>query len=58
MLFDLLISGGHVIDAAAGINGPSDVAIIGDRVAAVDRSMLSRARRERSMQPAGWSRPA
>ena len=33
--YDVVISGGHVIDPAQGIDGPRDVAISGDRIAAV-----------------------
>src|SRR5437870_8195145 len=33
--YDLLLKGGHVIDPANGIDGPADVAISGDRIAAV-----------------------
>ena len=34
-MYDLLIRNGHLIDPAAGINGPRDIAIHGGRVAAV-----------------------
>ncbi len=33
--FDLVIRGGHVIDPAAGIDGPRDLAVAGGRIAAV-----------------------
>lgn len=33
--FDLLLQGGHVIDPHNGIDGPMDVAVTGDRIAAV-----------------------
>jgi dihydroorotase len=39
MLYDLLIAGGHVVDPANGLDGPADVAIRGDRIAAVARSI-------------------
>ena len=34
-MYDLLIRNGHLIDPAAGINDPRDIAIHGGRVAAV-----------------------
>jgi dihydroorotase len=34
-IYDLILKGGHVIDPANGIDGPMDVAVSGDRVAAV-----------------------
>ncbi len=34
-LYDLLISGGHVLDPSQGLDGPADVALSGGRVAAV-----------------------
>ncbi len=39
MRFDLVIRGGTLIDPAAGINGPRDVGIVGDRVAAVEADL-------------------
>ena len=36
MQFDLLIKGGEVVDDAPGLSGRRDVAVIGDRIAAVD----------------------
>lgn len=39
MQFDLLLSGGHLIDPANNIDGPHDVAITGGKVAAVDASI-------------------
>jgi dihydroorotase len=36
MRFDLLIRGGEVLDPGAGLQGRLDVAITGDRVAAVE----------------------
>ena len=39
MAYDLLIKGGTLIDPAQGINGPMDVAISGDKVAAVADSI-------------------
>ena len=39
--FDIVISGGHVICPASGINGVMDVAIRGDRIAAVQKDILS-----------------
>lgn len=36
MLYDLLIKGGTLVDPAAGIHAPKDVAFAGDRVAAVE----------------------
>ncbi len=39
--FDIVISGGHVICPASGINGVMDGAIRGDRIAAVQKDILS-----------------
>lgn len=39
MRFDLLITGGDVIDPAAGLEGQLDVAITGTRIAAVNRAI-------------------
>jgi dihydroorotase len=39
MQFDLLIKGGEVVDDAAGLSGARDVAVIKDRIAAVDRDI-------------------
>ena len=39
--FDIVISGGHVICPASGINGVMDVAIRGGRIAAVQKDILS-----------------
>jgi dihydroorotase len=36
MRYDTLVKGGHLLDPAAGRNGPFDVALAGGRVAAVD----------------------
>jgi len=38
----LLIAGGRVIDPASGIDGPRDVLIRGDRIAAVERGLLKK----------------
>jgi dihydroorotase len=38
-MFDLLVKGGEVVDAAAGYEGRLDVAIKRDRIAAVDREI-------------------
>ena len=38
--FDIVISGGHVICPASGINGVMDVAIRGDRIATVQKDIL------------------
>ncbi|MCB0121969.1 MAG: hypothetical protein KDE58_06980, partial [Caldilineaceae bacterium] len=35
-LYDLLLKHGHVIDPKNHIDGPMDVAVAGDRIAAVD----------------------
>jgi dihydroorotase len=43
MQFDLLIKGGELVDDAAGLSGTRDVAIIKDRVAAVDRDIPANA---------------
>jgi dihydroorotase len=43
MRFDLLIKGGHVLDAAAGRDGRMDVAIVRDRIAAVAPSIPAEA---------------
>lgn len=39
MRFDLLIKGGELVDPGAGREGPLDVAVVRDRVAAVDRDI-------------------
>ena len=39
MHYELLLKGGHVIDPAAGVNGPRDVAFASGRVAAVASSI-------------------
>jgi dihydroorotase len=39
MRFDLLIKGGDVVDPGAGLSGRLDVAIVGDRIAAVERDI-------------------
>ncbi len=44
-MFDLLISGGTVVDPGAGYGGRLDVAIQGDRIAAVDRAIPASAAR-------------
>ena len=43
--FDLLIRGGEVVDPGGGHEGRLDVAIAGDRIAAVDRDIPPRPRR-------------
>src|SRR4051812_42913026 len=43
MRFDLLIKGGEVVDDAAGLSGRRDVAVNGDRIAAVDRDIPAEA---------------
>ena len=44
--YDLLLKGGHVIDPAASINEPRDVAVAGDKIAAVEKEIAAdRARR-------------
>ena len=37
--FDLLLKGGHVIDPAEGVDGPMDVAILGDAIAEVSEDI-------------------
>ncbi|MCB0097719.1 MAG: hypothetical protein KDE46_18435, partial [Caldilineaceae bacterium] len=37
--YDILLKNGHVIDPKNNIDGPMDVAITGDRVAAVERDI-------------------
>jgi dihydroorotase len=39
MQFDLLIKGGDVVDPGGGYSGQLDVAIEGNRIAAVDRNI-------------------
>jgi dihydroorotase len=41
--FDLIIKGGHVVDPSAGLSGLRDVAIIGDRIAAIDEAIPAEA---------------
>jgi hypothetical protein len=43
MRFDLLIRGGEVVDPGGGRGGRLDVAINGDRIAAVDRAIPAEA---------------
>lgn len=40
-MYDLIIKGGHVIDPANDIDEDMDVAVVGDRIAAVDRDIPS-----------------
>jgi len=40
-MYDLIIKGGHVIDPANDIDDDMDVAVVGDRIAAVDRDIPS-----------------
>ncbi len=47
MRYDLLLEGGRLIDPAAGIDGPRDVAFAAGRVAAVDVDIPAEAARER-----------
>ncbi|MCL4854487.1 MAG: hypothetical protein KJZ78_24260, partial [Bryobacteraceae bacterium] len=45
-IYDLLLKNGHVIDPANGRNGRFDIAITGDRIAAIGNSLpASHARR-------------
>jgi dihydroorotase len=46
MRFDLLLTGGHVIDPAAGVDGRRDVAFASGRVAAVDVAIPRASARE------------
>lgn len=46
MRFDLLLTGGHVIDPAAGVDGCRDVAFASGRVAAVDEAIPHASARE------------
>ena len=39
--YDLLLKNGYVIDPANNIDGPMDVALTGDRIAAVEPSIPS-----------------
>ena len=39
MDIDVLLKGGHVIDPKNGIDEPRDVAVRGDKIAAVDRDL-------------------
>lgn len=36
MQFDVLLKGGRVVDPASGLDAPRDVAVLGDRIAAID----------------------
>jgi dihydroorotase len=45
MRFDLLLKGGHLIDPAAGVDAPRDVAFASGRVAAVDAAIPAEAAR-------------
>jgi dihydroorotase len=44
--FDILLTGGHVICPASGVNGVMDIAITGGRIAAVQPSILPSAAKE------------
>ena len=50
--YDLLITGGDVLDPAAGINGKFDVAIAGGRIAAIEPS-IDPARADRTIDASG-----
>ena len=39
MQWDILIKGGTVVDPGQGLHGPSDVAVSGDKIAAVDTNL-------------------
>lgn len=43
-MYDVLLHGGMVVDAGQGLEGPADVAIIGDRIAAVGPELSNNAR--------------
>lgn len=45
MHFDLLIKGGEVVDPGAGLEGYLDIAITGNRIAAIDRAIPAQAAR-------------
>jgi len=45
-IFDIVLKGGRVIDPAGGLDGVRDVAIKGDRIAAIAENMLPGAARE------------
>ncbi len=44
-VFDLVLAGGRVLDPATGLDKVADVAITGDRIAAIDTGLVARARR-------------
>jgi dihydroorotase len=46
MRYDLVLKGGHLIDPAAGVDGPRDLAFSAGRVAAVDADIPREAARE------------
>ena len=56
--YDLLIRGGHCLDAVAGLDGAADVAVLGDRIAAVGALGSATAEREIDARgllvSAGW----
>jgi dihydroorotase len=41
MRFDLIIKGGTVVDPGAGLSGPLDVGIVGDRIATVESGLAA-----------------
>ena len=51
MRFDLLIKGGEVVDPGGGHEGPLDVAITHDRIAAVDSAIPSEAMNRSADRP-------
>ena len=53
--YDVVISGGHVIDLAQGIDGPRDVAdFSGDRIAAVAERLPPTPPVASSTPPVAW----
>ena len=56
---DLLITGGHVVDPAAGIDAPHDVLVRNGRIAAIDRpgafaDLTAAIPKELQIEAAGW----
>ena len=56
--YDLVIRGGRVIDPSVRLDAIADVAISEGRIAAVERSLSARRRRDPSMRAASSSSPA
>ena len=55
MEYDLLLTGGDVLDPAAGLRGVMDIGIAGGKITAVTPSLPAHEARRKSVPKAGWS---